>query len=93
MATYLTRKPDNKYARYAWIVEQIADEMMDELADSGPEEAEKLGEWFADFGRVFTWCGNGDASILPESVRDFLTAQYPQEVLAIEAPEASLERV
>lgn len=88
MTQYLSKNPEHKYSRYAWVMDEIANEMMDELADTD-SDMETLGQWFTDFGRVFAWCGSGDPAVLPESVRDFLVSQFPQEVLAIESSEAS----
>ena len=70
------------YAKFAWVARGMSDEMMQELVDV-PEE--KLEQWFSDFGQVIEWCGSGDPSVLPESVRDFIRSRFPSELPAIEA--------
>jgi hypothetical protein len=58
------------------------DEVMDELAaDTDPAQ---IANWFEQFGRIVEWCGSGDDSILPDSVKAYLAQSHP-EMLAITA--------
>jgi hypothetical protein len=52
------------------------------LADD--TDADQIAGWFEQFGRIVEWCGSGDDSILPPSVRAYLAEQHP-DMLAITA--------
>lgn len=82
LATYAQRGPQNKYSRYAWVMQSMFDEVMDELA--GDTDDTQIAGWFEQFGKIIEWCGSGDDSILPPGVRSYLTQQHP-EMLAIES--------
>lgn len=71
-----------KYSRYLWVMESMFDEVISELAEEGTDPA-ILGSWFEQFGRVVAWCGNGNDDILPESVKQYLAENHPNELLAI----------
>jgi hypothetical protein len=80
MTTFAQNGPANKYSRYAWVMQGMFDEIMDELAsDTDPA---LIGSWFQQFGQVIEWCGSGDDSVLPESMRGYLAEKHP-EMLAI----------
>lgn len=84
LAAYAQKGPQNKYSRYAWVMQSMFDEVMDELAeDTDPDQ---IAGWFEQFGRIVEWCGSGDDSILPPSVRQYLTGQ----MLALEAPKTEI---
>lgn len=66
---------DSKYARYAWVMQGVMDEVLDELAadgNVGMTDADTLAAWFIQFGKVVEWCGSGDESVLPETIRPYL---------------------
>lgn len=84
LSSAATRGPENKFSRYAWVMQGMFDEVMDALADD--VDAEQMQAWFEQFGRVVEWCGSGDDSILPDSVRQYLATEHPA-MLAITAGE------
>jgi hypothetical protein len=86
LTDFIQIKGDSRYARYGWLLDTLMTEVLDEIADNGKGD-EAIGEYFAQFGRVIEWCGSGDDSVLPESVRSFLIGKYPDLItpLAIEA--------
>jgi hypothetical protein len=77
--------PADKFSRYAWILDSMMDEVIDEISDA---DDEKIGSWFEQFGKIIEWCGTGDTESLPPSLRKYLTEAYPQEMLAIAGPAA-----
>lgn len=86
LSAYAGRSTDQKYSRFAWVMNAMFDEVLDELGDV---EQSTMSEWFVYFGQIIEWCGSGDQSVLPEHVRTYLTQNHPSEVqLAIEAPKA-----
>jgi hypothetical protein len=82
LSAYAQSGPANKYSRYAWVMQSMFDEVMDELADDTDHEL--IASWFEQFGKIVEWCGSGDDSVLPESVRAYLAQKHP-EMLAITA--------
>lgn len=85
LTQFASQNRGTKYSRFAWVLESMMDEVLGEIADNG--DTETMGLWFVQFGKVVEWCGSGDDSLLPDSVRAYLTEHHPQELLAIEAPE------
>lgn len=82
LAAYAATGPKNKYSRYAWVMQSMVDEVLDEIAaDADPDT---IASWFGQFGRIIEWCGSGDDSILPDSVRKYLAETQP-DMLAITA--------
>jgi hypothetical protein len=61
----------------------MMDEVLGEIADNG--DVDTMEMWFVQFGKVVEWCGSGDDTILPDGVREYLSENHPQELLAIEA--------
>jgi hypothetical protein len=84
LAEYAKTGPNNKYARYTWVMESMLDEILDEF---GAQDDELIGAWFAQFGQIIAWCGSGDDDLLPDNVRPYLTETLKQkrEQLAITA--------
>jgi hypothetical protein len=81
------RNKVSKYSRYTWVMSSMFEELLDELAVT---DSETLGGWFEQFGKIIEWCGSGDDSVLPVSVRAAFQEQFPQEMqsqLAITAGE------
>lgn len=88
MTQFITNNKDGKYSRYAWILDAMLQEIFEEMSDASDET---LAGYIEQFGRVFTWCGSGDDSILPQNIRDWLGRNH-REMLAISAgPEAGSE--
>jgi hypothetical protein len=83
LSEYAQRGEQNKYSRYAWVMQSMFDEIMDELA--GDTDETQIAGWFEQFGRIIEWCGSGNDATLPPSVRTYLATQHPG-MLAIEAP-------
>jgi len=82
LSEYAQRGPQNKYSRYAWVMQSMFDEVMDELADD--TSADTIAVWFEQFGKIVEWCGSGDDSLLPPQMRAYLAEQHP-DMLAITA--------
>lgn len=74
----------SKYARYAWVMQGMFEEVLDELSVT---DADVLGGWFEQFGKIIEWCGSGDDSVLPDAMRAYLSENHPGELLAITAGE------
>lgn len=72
-----TSERASKYQRYSWVIGSIMDEILDEMAESDASP-ETIGVWFAQMGQVIQWCGSGDNSVLPLSVRKFLLDNEPE---------------
>ena len=81
MTTFITANKDHKYSRYAWILDAMLQEIFEEMA--GATDATLAG-YIEQFGRVFTWCGSGDDSVLPANIREWLGRNH-REMLAISA--------
>jgi hypothetical protein len=79
--SFITARGDNPYSRYTWIVQTMIQEIFSEMHDV---ESSTLAAWMEQFGLVLTWCGNGDDSILPDSVKEYLRREH-KEMLAIES--------
>lgn len=90
LTSFATRASDDKLSRYAWVLQAVFEETVDELVERGTDEV-TLQEWFVYFGKIVEWCGSGDEKILPPHVRRFLAENHPQELLAIEGPKESAE--
>jgi hypothetical protein len=82
LSGYAQRGPASKYSRYAWVMQAMMDEVLDELGQD--TDAEQIASWFEQFGKIVEWCGSGDDSILPDSVRRYLADSHP-EMLALPA--------
>ena len=82
LSQFAGRNQGSKYSRYAWVLQSMMDEILDELADI---DSVTMGKWFVDFGKIVEWCGSGDETVLPDSVRAYLAENHPQELVAIEA--------
>ncbi len=82
LSQFAGRNQGSKYSRYAWVLQSMMDEILDELADV---DSVTMGKWFVDFGKIVEWCGSGDETVLPDSVRAYLAENHPQELVAIEA--------
>lgn len=80
---FIMKSGDARLSRWSWMIEAFITEGLDEIADAGasPESIEAALD---NFGRVLTWCGNGDPSILPPNVRDYMYKNH-REMLAITA--------
>lgn len=89
LSSFAAANRGGKYSRFAWVLDSMMEEVLSEIADNG--DTETMGRWFEEFGAVVQWCGSGDASILPESVRAYLTENHPGEMLAIEGPKVSVD--
>ena len=83
LAAYSQAGGNGKYARFAWVMESMTDEILDELADMDTDQ-EQMMHWFDELGQVMAWCGHGDDSRLPDSVRPYLQQEVRQR-LAITA--------
>ena len=83
LSAFAANNRSSRYGRFAWVLDSMMDEVLSEIADNG--DTGTMGQWFVDFGRVVEWCGSGDDSVLPDSVRAYLAEKHPQELLAIEA--------
>ena len=83
LASFAAKNRDSRYSRFAWVVDSMMDEVLSEIADSG--DIATLEQWMITFGKVVEWCGSGDDASLPDSVREYLRQNHPQELLAIEA--------
>jgi hypothetical protein len=81
MTKYAQSGPSDKYSRYAWVMQAMFDEVIDELADTDPQH---IAGWFDQFGRIIAWCGSGDENDLPENVRPYILQR-----LALTAGESS----
>lgn len=68
------------------MLEGLLTEIFDEIMDSGAP-IEGFEAWMLHCGAIFTWCGTGDASILPPHIRDYIYKNR-RDLLAIEAPKA-----
>ncbi len=86
LVSYINAKGDTPYNRYVWVVQCMIEEIFGEIDDLSQDT---LAEWMEQFGKVLTWCGSGDDTILPESVREYLRVNHEDmltvEPLAIEA--------
>jgi hypothetical protein len=85
LTTYAENSPSgrtDKYSRYAWVMQSMFDEVLDELQDT---DGDTIGGWFEQFGKIIQWCGSGDDTVLPPGVREYLASAYPNEMLAITA--------
>lgn len=83
LTTFAQSSNTSKWARYAWVLQGMLEEVSAELDQEVPPN---IGDWFEDFGKVIQWTGNGDETVLPESVKSFLIQHHPQEMrVAIEA--------
>ena len=81
LATAAQNGPNAKYSRWAWVLDGMLDEILDELM---PDDPEIVGQWFEQFAHIIEWCGSGNDDVLPDSVRPYL-AQRQREMLAITA--------
>jgi hypothetical protein len=54
----------------------IYEEAVIEARESGMTD-EFIAEWISVFGEVFKWCGTGDDSMIPESIRNFIGTNEP----------------
>lgn len=71
MSAFIKQQPQNKFSRYAWLLDEMMTEVLDEIASQGGDTS-SLGDWFEQFGKIVEWCGSGDDSVLPDSVREYL---------------------
>lgn len=89
LSAFVTANRNSKYSRFAWVLDSMMEEVLSEIADNG--DTETMGHWFVDFGKVVEWCGSGDDSVLPESVRQYLSENHPAELKAIEGPKVAVD--
>jgi len=82
LSAFAAKNRNSQYARFAWVLDSMMEEVLSELADNGSPDV--MEDWFIQFGKIIEWCGSGDDAILPESVRAYL-AENHREMLAIEA--------
>lgn len=87
LAAHAQKGPENRYSRYAWVMQSMFDEVMDEMAsDTNPD---LIASWFEQFGKVVEWCGSGDDSVLPESVRAYLAESQPDLLMITAGPSSN----
>jgi hypothetical protein len=64
----------------------MMEEVFEEMDNKDGADADVMGRWFEQFGRVIQWTGSGNPDVLPDIIRDFLIANHPEEMrVAIEA--------
>ena len=74
LSDYTSANGSERTKKYGWLMHSIMEEVLDELADANEKaNAEvKIALYFGYFGRLIEWCGSGDETILPDTLRNWL---------------------
>lgn len=78
---YASNKEDSPFSSHMWLIKSIFQIFFEEMTS---QDDERLAMWLGQFGVLLEWCGNGDDSLLPPDVLEYLRRNHPEK-LAITA--------
>lgn len=66
---------DGQLVRYAFLMQALTDEVIEELTD---KDDELIGTFMEGMGEVIAWIGHGDNERLPDPLRSFAEEIQPR---------------
>jgi hypothetical protein len=86
LETFIRTSDDGMYARLAFFMSTVTDELAEELAEL---DELQVRLFMFQIGEVISWIGHGDNSRLPEAIKDFAEMVQPSEPVTVDEETSS----